>query len=187
MNGAFIQTFSGAKIYPLNPDPADIRLVDIAHALSNLCRYTGHSQQFYSVAQHSVHVSEIVPWDCRLLGLLHDAPEAFLQDIPSPLKRSPEFAFYREAEARMERAIWEAFGLTPPTDEQAAAIKQADLELLATEATQLLAPLHRDWELPCKPLPMMLEPWCPSIAKRTFLDTFHDLNYRHQLRRGTWG
>lgn len=186
-SGGWIQTYTGAKVYPLDPNPVDIRLLDIAHALSHLCRYTGHSKSFYSVAQHCVHVSELVPAHAKLYALLHDGSEAFLQDIPAPLKHTPEFAFYRDAEARMERCIWQAFDLPPPDEATLNLVKQADLQILATEASQLLAPLHKDWKLPCEPLKMIIEPWSPDEARRVFLETFKELNYRHQLRSGTWG
>jgi hypothetical protein len=86
--GDWIQTYSGRQFWPLDPRVEDVHLEDIAHALSNVCRYTGHVREFYSVAEHSVHVS----WSCEpedaLWGLLHDASEAYLADMARPVKQN---------------------------------------------------------------------------------------------------
>src|ERR1017187_10636100 len=78
-----ITTFSGIHFWPLLPNPADIRIEDIAHALSNQCRFAGHAREFYSVAEHSVRVSQLCPPEDALWGLLHDASEAYLTDVPA--------------------------------------------------------------------------------------------------------
>ena len=80
----WIQTYTGKKFFPMNPKTEDLDIIDIAHALSMKCRFVGHTKQFYSVAQHSV----IVSWNCSNphLGLLHDAAEAYLPDVPAPIK-----------------------------------------------------------------------------------------------------
>ncbi len=87
--GDYIATYTGKQFYPLDPRPEDVCLEDIAHSLSNLCRFTGHTDtdRFYSVAQHSVICSTIVAPEAALLALLHDAAEAYLGDISRPLKR----------------------------------------------------------------------------------------------------
>jgi len=84
---AWIQTISGRKFPLAEPDPNQIDIEDIAHALSMLCRFNGHCTQFYSVAEHSMHVSHEISNDLALAGLLHDAAEAYLGDVPSPLKK----------------------------------------------------------------------------------------------------
>lgn len=76
-----MQTFSGALYWPMDPRPEDVNILDIAHSLSMQCRYTGHVSKFYSVAEHSVHVSNIVPKELAMCGLLHDATEAYLTAI----------------------------------------------------------------------------------------------------------
>jgi uncharacterized protein len=119
---AAIDTRSGRTITPLSPDPEHIDLVDVAHALSNLSRFTGQGKRFYSVARHSVHVSREVEsrggsLAAQRWGLLHDASEAYLSDVPAPVKRS--LPGYTHAEARLQAAVWEAVGLEPsPADER---------------------------------------------------------------------
>ena len=81
-NGSWLQTYTGIQFWPLDPRPEEIDIQDIAHALSLLCRFNGHCQRFYSVAEHSVHVSTILAPEFGLWGLLHDAAEAYLSDIP---------------------------------------------------------------------------------------------------------
>ena len=81
-----IITFTGKIIDPINPDPEDIDIRDIAHSLSQQCRFTGHTSEFYSVAEHSVLVSEAVPARDAALGLMHDATEAYLADLAKPIK-----------------------------------------------------------------------------------------------------
>ena len=87
MNGTWIQTSSGGKFYYDSDDTDCINIEDIAHALSNPCRFGGHSGRFYSVAQHSVVVAYLVEKELMLTALLHDASEAYVVDVPRPLKR----------------------------------------------------------------------------------------------------
>lgn len=102
-------TYFGTKIDLLDPRPEQININDIAWALSNLCRFVGHVKSFYSVAQHSILVSEMSGWS--LEGLLHDATEAYLGDISSPLKSVlPE---YKKIEANFHRVISQKFDLIP--------------------------------------------------------------------------
>lgn len=114
----FIETYSGVRFCPLAPEVSKIRIHDIAHALSNQCRFSGHVRHFYSVAEHSVRVSRLlekrVPKNRRiwLKGLLHDASEAYLVDLPTPLKANGKIGEeYREAEGRLMALIWERFAL----------------------------------------------------------------------------
>src|SRR5579885_2784587 len=85
-HGDWIQTYCGVAFYPLDPRPEEILIEDIAHALSMLCRFTGHVKRFYSVAQHCVYVSHRCDPKDALWGLLHDAAEAYLNDISRPVK-----------------------------------------------------------------------------------------------------
>src|ERR1017187_4953916 len=118
-----ITTFSGIRFWPLLPNPADIRIEDIAHALSNQCRFGGQAREFYSVAEHCVRVSQLCRPEDALWGLLHDASEAYLSDVPAPMKELPEFEAYRAAERSLQRVIAVRFGLAP---EQATSVSQAD-------------------------------------------------------------
>src|SRR4051812_33702567 len=108
-----IQTYSRRLVNPLTMSVAEVASEDIGHALSNLCRFTGHTARFYSVAEHSLHVWAAVLNLFKgtkrdgLYALLHDASEAYLVDIPRPLKQLPEFAWYRGAEERLKRLIYE--------------------------------------------------------------------------------
>ncbi len=109
-----INTRTGGTITPLAADPDDVSLADIAHALSNLTRFTGHGMEFYSVARHVVHVSYEVEArggspDAIRWGLLHDATEAYIADVPAPVKRS--LPGYTHAEAELAAVVREAFDL----------------------------------------------------------------------------
>lgn len=167
--GDYIQTFSGKKFWPLDPDPAAIRLEDIAHALSNQCRFSGHCRAFYGVAEHSVRVAWIVPREHQRWGLLHDAAEAYLTDLSRPVKHLPEMAPYRDAEARVMAAVCRRFGLDPI---EPPAVKAADNTLLATEVRDLMRPDRRvwgKWLFDIEPLPLRIDPWSPTVARREFL------------------
>jgi uncharacterized protein len=172
MSADWIQTYTGLKVHPLHLRPEDICIEDIAHALSMLCRFTGATQQFYSVAQHSVWVSHRCAPEDALWGLLHDASEAYLMDLPRPLKRAPEFTFYREAESRAMLAICERFGLPWGTP---LSVKEADARMLATEARDLMAPLHPEWRLMEEPYERRIYGWEPELAKSVFLGRFGQL------------
>lgn len=124
----WINTLSGKHFSFIDTNPDIITIEDIAGALSNLCRFTGHVQDFYSVAQHSVYVSGLVPPEMALEALLHDAAEAYCGDVSSPLKAFlPE---YQVIEHRVDRFIRDKFGLPAAMSAQ---VKHADLMMLATE------------------------------------------------------
>ena len=171
-NADWIQTYSGRRFNPLNPYPDAIVIQDIAHALSMMCRFTGHCKKFYSVAQHSVLVSYICDSEDALWGLLHDASEAYLTDVPRPLKRSGQFEVYKKFEAQMQKAICTRFDL--PLEEPPS-VKKADTLLLATEARDLMSPLHPDWRNMVDPLPFKIEPWEHDKAKDMFMKRFFEL------------
>ena len=168
----WIQTYSGRRFNPTDPNPEAIVIQDIAHALSNICRFTGHCSSFYSVAQHSVMVSYICNQENALYGLLHDGAEAFCQDIASPIKKTIEFAAYRQVEKRIQDAVYKRFGLS---ENEPADVKRADLLLLATESRDLMSPLRHDWNLDIRPLPFKIVPLLPNEAKVLFLERFTEL------------
>lgn len=179
----WIQTFSGRKFYPLNPSPGDVRIDDIARALSMMCRYNGHVARFYSVAEHSVRVSRIVyertgDTQLALWGLLHDASEAYLNDITRPVKHQPALAEYRRIEKLLQATICKMFGLP---EQEPIAVTEVDYEILGTEAYQLKQPIHPDWAkasptgtLPA-PLPIGPLGWSPALAEGAFLHQFRKL------------
>lgn len=178
----FIETRSGREFWPLEPRKQDVDLYDIAHALSNQCRFSGHTMIHYSVAEHCVRVAELLrDWvppstDKRIIclwGLLHDASEAYLVDIPSPLKQDPRFAAYRAAEAAVMAAICDRFGLPR---EEPTWVGVADGVLLATEARDLMAYRPEHWnKLHQEPLPDLIVPWSHETARHNFLATFDRL------------
>ena len=166
---SWIQTFTGKKFFPLAPRIEDIDIIDIAHALSMICRYTGHASRFFSVAEHSVLVSYLGP---EKYGLLHDSSEAMLTDLPSPIKRMPEFEFYRKLESNLQTLIYKKFGLLDPEPPE---LKKADLIMLSTEAHNLLDPLHPEWKTVYKPMPIQIKGLSPPEAEKLFLDRFYEL------------
>jgi hypothetical protein len=174
----FIETHTGRRFRPLEPDPAEIDVRDIAHALSHQCRFSGHVIAYYSVAEHSVRVAELLalrglPRWVQLWGLLHDASEAYLVDIPSPLKCTPVFEAYREAEARLMLAVCVRFRMQL---EEPAAVKTADADLVATEARDLMPFVAPHWVgLTGTPLLQTIKPWHSSSAKREFLAAYEEL------------
>jgi len=172
-NKNWIQTFTGRRFDPIDPVEGAIVIGDIAHSLSNQCRFTGHVKKFYSVAQHCVLVSYICDEKDALHGLLHDASEAYLVDVPRPLKRSGKFDAYLEMENHLQTMIYRRFDLEV---EEPAGVKRADTILLATEARDLMAPLHKDWAQPIAPLPFKIVPLSPEEAKDLFIKRFHELN-----------
>jgi|SRR6187549_2503943 len=143
---SWILTHSGKKVDPFNPNPNDIVISDIIHALSNICRFSGHTRRFYSVAEHSIFVSQHVDEEFKLTALLHDAAEAYLLDVPTPIKQL--FPAYKEAEDRMLEIIMKKFGGLWPIPE---AVKQEDERMLATEAVYLLDANIAEWGLKTSP------------------------------------
>lgn len=171
----WIQT-CGSRVFRLSePRAEDVAIEEIAHSLSLQCRFTGHTRLHYSVAEHSVHCSEIVEPAFALDGLLHDASEAYLGDVSSPLKRELGAA-WDAVEERIERVITEAFGLLYPHPR---AVIHADKIMLGIECRDLLGdPLHHwceineDDDLYER---RIVEPWPPSYAELRFLRRFHEL------------
>jgi hypothetical protein len=164
---SWIQTYSGRQFWPLSPRAADVDIADIAHSLSLQCRFHGHCLHFYSVAQHSVLVSQALPDDLALWGLLHDAAEAYVSDLPRPLKSTaPAF---RAAEDRVLHLIAAQFGLVWPMPD---AVAHADDVLLATELRELMAPPPEPWQLGVDALPLRIDPLPPREAKQLFLQRF---------------
>lgn len=170
-NEVWFQTFAGIRFTPLKPNPNNIVIQDIAHALSMQCRFTGHTKEFYSVAQHCVLVSHLCDWEDRLWGLLHDASETYISDFSQPLKHSGQFENYITYEKALMKAICERFNLI---EEEPVSVKRADKILLAMEARDLLV-TRPDWVNQYQPIPLKIEPWDPKKAETNFLDRFYEL------------
>ena len=163
----YIQTYSGLHFDPSDPQPDQICIEDIAVALSREPRYAGQTREFYSVAQHSWLVSNHCITQ-PLWGLLHDAAEAYLKDIPYPVKvLLPD---YRHLEYRVMRVIADKFGLHWP---EPLKVKATDLVLLATERRDLLYGVERVGDY--APLPYIIKPWPPVYARAMFLDRYRFL------------
>jgi hypothetical protein len=169
---AWIQTYMGRAFWPLDPKVEEIDIVEIAHALSNTCRFGGHTSTFYSVAQHSVMVSRIVPPADAKWGLLHDAAEAYIGDMLRPLKHNPTGRHFRGIEARIMRCVCDCFDLPYRQPES---VSDADLRLLATEKRDLMAQAPQSWKLAAEPIPQEITPWVPRVAKENFLNRADEL------------
>ncbi|RPJ39912.1 MAG: phosphohydrolase [Planctomycetaceae bacterium] len=167
-----IMTYTGKIVHPLAITAADIDIHDIAHALAMKCRYTGHCQRFYSVAQHCVLMAR---WD-KMPGpapwrLMHDASEAYLPDIASPIKG--RFPIMREAEARIQAAVAERFGL-PPFESVYPDVHIADTWLMIWEGRNNMDDENRSavwWRLdaPAHVLDHNFWSWEPAKAEKLFM------------------
>ena len=172
----YIMTNSGVKFNVFSYGLDDINIFDIAHALSNMCRFAGHVKNFYSVAQHSILVSMFAS-DPRY-GLLHDASEAYLLDIPSPIKRSQAFSEYRDIERKLQRSIYERFGLS--ADSEPSDVHVADQRVCATEIQQLL---HHSFDFQYEPYLTEIIAMSPKEAERAFIERFITLFPEHSKTR----
>jgi hypothetical protein len=167
---AWMQTYSGRPFWPLDPRPEDIHVCDIAHALAMQCRYGGHCVRFYSVAEHCVLLSRVAEPKYQLAALLHDAAEAYLVDVPRPLKAMlPD---YSEAEDRILASVGAAFGVSP---DEFDAVKAIDKAILGDEVAQNMAPSIKPWTYLGAPLGVSLHCWSPVEAEHEFLAAFNHL------------
>lgn len=188
----WIQTYSKKRFEPMNPDPSLINVIDIAHHLSNICRYTGAVADFYSVAEHSVRASWVAEELARVRAvgsvcsrseqevmniargaLFHDATEAYMNDVARPVKVGWSFFWYRHKERALQRMIFTKYGLNP---DMHAIVYEVDNLMLFTEALspRLMAPLHPDW--PIGPhLSDPIDPWDSKKAEHMFLVRYAEL------------
>lgn len=174
-----IETVSGLFFNVIDPQPDQISINDIAHALSLNCRFVGQCSSFYSVAEHSWHVARLLdgcPLSVQLAGLLHDSSEAYITDVASPVKQYlPD---YQVMEDRIMNAIFDRYGLEYPLHP---AVKQADRTMLSTESHYLLPSKGNSWDLwkQVKRPPVMQHyrpiGMSPDVAKENFLDKFLEL------------
>lgn len=178
MTEDFIPTSSGNKIYYTNPKPGQIELEDLAHGLAMNSRFGGQTTEFYSVAKHSILVSKELEKQgfgpkVQVYGLLHDAAEAYVGDVPAPLKK--ELENFRKIEHGIMDAIWGALDIQPPSDEDWKRIKKADRVLLNYEASEIVSQdgwteeVNRDYKLKSNS-------W--EDDKRKFMEKFRELQER---------
>jgi len=167
----WIQTYTGRRFYPLDPVIDQIDIKDIAHALSLLCRFGGHIDRFYSVAEHCILLSKWVDPKNALAALLHDATEAYVVDVPRPIKYLlPD---YREIENKAWEAITSRYGLDWALPEQ---VKEGDNRILINERN-LLMPRAERWTIDdlVDPLPIDIIGWEPKVVERRYLERFKEL------------
>ena len=171
---AWIQTYSGGVFHILDPQQDEISIIDIGHSLAMLCRFTGHTRRFYSVAEHCVHGSYLVPQKDALWFLMHDSSESFLTDINRPLKHFTGIGSeYLPVEEKVMAAICQKFRL--PLEEPVS-IKKADNAMLIAEKEQLLTPMEWDqkWDN-IKAADVKVKCWPPEIAEVEFLHRYYEL------------
>lgn len=170
----WIQTFTGRMFHVTNPDPFEFNILDIATALSNQCRFNGHVREFYSVAQHCVEVSRLCRADYQLEGLVHDAAEAYIGDVVTPLKHAVEMGGYLSIERRVEKALVDFIGVPvrwpwPPE------VVYWDRVLLMTEHRDLQVESPAPWGIEAEPLERVLVPMTPREARTAYLRTYAEL------------
>lgn len=167
-----MQTFTGKAFWPLDPRPEEIDPDDIAHALGMLCRYGGHVADFYSVAEHCVLMSYAVSPENALWALLHDATEAYMVDLPRPLKR--HMPDYRLAETRLMVALCDRFGL--PHEEPAEVVEADNRILLDERDAYLMLPPPLPWGIDhLEPLGVQFQGWGPADATEAWINRLVDL------------
>ena len=162
---------TGAWLDLLDPGASDFGIENVAHGLAHVCRYAGQCRAFYSVAEHSLLVSEACP-AAPFAALMHDAAEAFIGDVTRPLKQLlPD---YRSIERGVETAIFERFGLP---EGMPATVKSADLRVLAAEQDQVMPRGAADWAVVAnvRPAHVRVRHLAPAAAKEAFLARYHEL------------
>lgn len=186
--GGSIQTHTGTIFYPLDPRIEEISIEDVSHGLSHKARFTGHTRKLYVTAEHSVRVSlHLCSLGASLMeqyvGLHHDDTDAYLPDVPTPLKILPEFKWFRDLEHHMQDLCFQKFGCVV---DDYSVIKNSDIVLLLTEKRDLMPERNSNWnhkytQMPI-PLPYQIEPWEPAYAKYMYLQLHKALH--HAIKDG---
>jgi len=166
--GRAIITYTGAIFWPLDPVAEEVNINDIAHSLSMQCRWNGHIDRFMSVAEHCVRVAALCSKKNRLAGLLHDSAEAYIADLPAPIKM--ELEEYKNIENVLLKCIFAKYNLPKKLPEE---VEKYDLIVRATEARDLMS--HNKIKFNIKPLKSKIEPWTQLQSEKMFLDVFHAL------------
>lgn len=168
----WMMTYTGIIYWPFIPRPQDVDIRDIAHGLSNLCRYGGQCKSFYSVAEHSWLMSYMVPAEFAFEALLHDGAEAYVGDMIVPLKRN--LTHYEDVDARNEAAVRTRFELP---SEKTVPVRMADEQIVTTEYETLfgMVPRYLTWTFPPKDPRVELRLWTPEVAEQKFLERFDEL------------
>ena len=179
-NEGWIETYMGIAFRFSEPDMERVFAADIAHALSMKCRVNGHVRFHYSVAQHSVLMVEWFrengfPLDTQRMALLHDAHEAYLPDVPAPIK--PHLPGWRDMENAVQEAIDSRFLEPLPAnrwDNHAYAVKLVDAKICITEARTLMPSMARrwNWAKDVEPLDVIVQSLTPEQVKGLFMNEF---------------
>ena len=176
-----IRLLSGALFDYNRPEDTDVLIEDIAAALSKVCRFSGHIHQFYSVAQHAINASRIVPAEYAFDALMHDTAEAFTNDLPTPLKVA--VPIFKDLEVKIETAMSVKFGFAYPLPD---AVKLADLQMLAIEKLKLKRD-YTNWSIldgvetaDIEHL-VDLKPMAPKRAEALFMQRYHELMPINQI------
>jgi len=172
-DGGWIQTYSGRAFFPARPDSDHVHINDIAASLSKQCRYAGHCLRFYSVAEHCCHLADVAPDEHKLTALMHDASEAYLVDIPRPIK--PLLREYKTIESNLMAVIGSKYGFDWPLP---AAVTELDQAIMSDERAQNM--VHMDvgavtWGNALPALGITLQYWGPDKAEYEFLVRFQRL------------
>ncbi len=179
-----IITYTGKVFNLLNPKPEMVCIEDIAHSLAYQCRYTGHTRQFYSVAQHCVlmAMNDDLPGD-SLVKLLHDADEAYIGDIARPWKnllwlKDPTTGYFQTVRG-FEREIQPIIGLALGVDlSHSTEVKESDIRMMATEVRDLMPEgfSAEEWSLDISnPVKEVINPWPPFTSEMCFLELYNEL------------
>jgi len=189
----FIETYTGRPFWPLHPRPELISIIDIAHNLSGQNRYSGSTSPQYNTAQHCCLLANYVekvrkgtPHDCLQI-LMHDAAEAYLVDIPRPVKQyMPEYRKWDKAITQVIRS-WYGFGDIPIPEWQ----DELDSRIIIDERAQLMSDSGLDWGHALEPLGIRIEPWSPAVSEQQFLMRYANFSKmifgKHQYLRSGWG
>ena len=165
-----MRTRSGGRFFPSNPRPEDIEILDLASGIARECRYGGQMPGWYSVAEHSLLVAQILPEPLKFQGLMHDAPEGLIRDMTRPNKVL--LADYRELEDRVWLAVASRFGLPY---ELHPLVKVADDAVLLAERMQLFPDDRDDWSIKGTPADVTVTQMPYDVAEAEFLTMFHHL------------
>jgi hypothetical protein len=176
--GDWMQTYTHRQFWPFDPRSEEISITDIAHGLSNTCRYNGHTQPFYSVAQHSVLVSQNCSLKNRKWALLHDAAEAYIGDMIRPMKKY--FPLFIEIETRIMECVCKKYGLPL---EIPAEVSEMDNRILLNERRDLGFKDVPQWNITGKPLPIPpIEALTPEESYNFFMMSWDLVYYEEDMR-----
>lgn len=178
---------SGKELDLENPKVEDVDWNDIGEALAKTCRYGGHCRGFYSVARHSINVARLLKPEMQIYGILHDAHESWTGDIIQPMKQLLGYQI-KQIERRIDPVIFEAAGIPKPSDQVRAAVKAADLTMLATERRDLMAhlPDSTPWAIDGKVEPASFQIVPNGSWQRDFTDWLAWLNDCMNDDGSTW-